>query len=76
MKHIMMRESSSKEVQPIPSALFDSQLNDLAVTFSKNGEALSIFSDDIWDYSATSNILKTINFRSRIQKSIENNIVH
>lgn len=75
MKNIMMRESFSKEIQPIPNTLLDSPFNNLAVTFSKNGEALSIFSDDIWDYSATSNLLRTINFRSKIQKLLKTNSI-
>ena len=67
MTKIMMRESLVKEVQPISKGLIRTPSSNLVVTLSKNGEALSVFSDDIWDYSATSNTLKTINFKSKIQ---------
>ena len=60
MTKIMMRESLVKEVQPTSKDLIKTPVSDLVVTLSKNGEALSVFSDDIWDYSATSNTLKTI----------------
>lgn len=40
---------------------------DLVVIITKSGEPLSRFGDDIWDYSATSVFLKSINFRGKIQ---------
>ena len=78
MIRTMMRESLVKEVQPISKSLIKIPVSDLVVTLSKNGEALSVFSDDIWDYSATSNNLRTINFQSKIHSlctfnTIDNN---
>ncbi len=67
MTKIMMRESLVKEIQPTSKDLIKNPVSDLVVTLSKNGKALSVFSDDIWDYSATSNSPKTINFKSKIQ---------
>lgn len=63
----MMRESFVREIHPISRGLIENPLNNLAVTFSKNGYPLSVFSDDVWDYSATSNLMRTINFRSKIR---------
>ncbi len=66
---IMMRESSVKEVV-MPIEAHDLPLSipmDLVVTITKSGKPLSRFRDDIWDYSATSASLKTINFRSKVQ---------
>lgn len=63
-----MRESVVKEIQPIAKALISNPSKDLVVTLSKEGRPLSVFSDDTWDCSATSNTLKTLNFRSKIQK--------
>lgn len=62
-----MRESLVKEIQPTSKDLIKTPVSDLVVTLSKNGEALSVFSDDIWDYSTTSNSPKTINFKYKIQ---------
>jgi len=75
MTKIMMRESLVKEVQPTSKDLIKTPVSDLVVTLSKNGEALSVFSDDIWDYSATSNTLKTINFKSKIQSQCTSNTI-
>ena len=60
MTKIMMRESLVKEVQPTSKDLIKTPVSDLVVTLSKNGEALSVFSDDIWDYSATAIPLKLL----------------
>lgn len=78
MTKVMMRESLVKEVQPTSKDLIKTPVSDLVVTLSKNGDALSVFSDDIWDYSATSNTLRTIDFKSKIQSlctfnTIDNN---
>lgn len=62
-----MRKSLVKEIEPTSKGLIKNPALDLVVTRSKDGKALSVFSDDIWDYSATSNTLKTINFRAKIQ---------
>lgn len=67
MTKIMMRESLVKEIEPTPKDLIQNPASDLVVTRSRDGEALSVFSDDIWDYSATSNSLRTINFRAKVQ---------
>lgn len=67
MTKIMMRESLVKEIEPTPKGLIKNPASDLVVTRSKDGEALSVFSDDIWDYSATSNTLRAINFRAKVQ---------
>lgn len=75
MTKIMMRESLVKEVQPTSKDLIKTPVSDLVVTLSKNGEALSVFSDDIWDYSATSNTLKTINFEYKIQSLCTSNTI-
>lgn len=64
---IMRCESLVKEIEPTSRGLIKNPASDLVVTRSKDGKALSVFSDDIWDYSATSNTLKTINFRAKIQ---------
>lgn len=63
-----MRESSVKEVTvPIESLNFSSCIPmDLVVTITKEGQPLSRFRDDIWDYSATSVSQKTINFRNKV----------
>ncbi|WP_296404216.1 hypothetical protein [Psychrobacter sp.] len=63
----MMHESHIKEILPISKILIKNPYSDLVVTLSKNGDALSVFSDDIWDYSATSISPKTINFTYKIQ---------
>ena len=78
MTRVMMRESLVKEIKPISRDLIKNPSSDLVVTLSKNGNALSLFSDDIWDYSATSNYPKTINFPAKIQNlsklnTIDNN---
>lgn len=67
MTKIMMREALVKEAQPTSKDLIKNPVSDLVVTLSKDGEAMSVFSDDIWDYGATSNSIRTINFRAKIQ---------
>lgn len=67
MTRTMMREPLVKEIQPISKDLIKNPSSGLIVTLSKSGDALSLFSDDIWDYSATSNSHKTINFRTKIR---------
>ena len=62
MSRIMMRESPVKEVKPIIKIFKDAFPNNLVVTITKNGDPLSRFSDDIWDYSATSNNLRNLHF--------------
>ena len=61
MTKIMMREPLVKEIQPISKDLIENPSSSLVITLSKSGDALSLFSDDIWDYSATSNSHRTIN---------------
>lgn len=67
MTKTMMREPLVKEIQPISKDLIENPSSGLIVTLSKSGDALSLFSDDIWDYSATSNSHRTINFRTKIR---------
>lgn len=66
MSRIMMRESPVKEVKPIIKIFKDAFPNNLVVTITKNGDPLSRFSDDIWDYSATSNNLRNLHFKNKI----------
>ena len=70
MPKLMMRNSTVKEILPPKVTLTTTPLNDLVVTIGKDGSPLSIFSDDIWDYSATSHTLKTINFRKKLENLI------
>ncbi len=70
MPKLMMRNSTVKEILPPKVTLTATPLNDLVVTIGKDGSPLSIFSDDIWDYSATSHTLKTINFRKKLENLI------
>ena len=71
MTRLMMRESTALEVKSIEETLSVAIPSPSSVvTINKDGSPLSIFSDDIWDYSATSRTLKTINFRNKIQKII------
>ena len=71
MTRLMMRESTALEVKFIEETLSVAIPSPSSVvTINKDGSPLSIFSDDIWDYSATSRTLKTINFRNKIQKII------
>ena len=51
MPKLMMRNSTVKEILPPKVTLTTTPLNDLVVTIGKDGSPLSIFSDDIWDYS-------------------------
>ena len=67
MTKIMMREPFVKEIQPISKDLIENPSSSLVITLSKSGDALSLFSDDIWDYSATSSLMRTINFRTKIK---------
>ena len=67
MTKVMTRESFVKEIQPIHKDLIKNPVSDLVVTLSKSGDALSVFSDDIWDYSATSTSTRTIDFKTKIQ---------
>tara|TARA_R110002126_G_C10123787_1_gene468765 strand:+ start:38 stop:529 length:492 start_codon:yes stop_codon:yes gene_type:complete len=67
MTKIMMREPLVKEIQPISKDLIENPSSSLVITLSKSGDALSLFSDDIWDYSATSSLMRTINFRTKIK---------
>ncbi|WP_206780875.1 hypothetical protein, partial [Psychrobacter sp. MES7-P7E] len=60
MTKIMMREPLVKEIQPISKDLIENPSSSLVITLSKSGDALSLFSDDIWDYSATSSLMRTI----------------
>lgn len=70
MSKLMMRNSTVKEILPPKVTLTATPLSDLVVTIGKDGNPLSIFSDDIWDYSATSHTLKTINFRKKLESLI------
>lgn len=71
MTRLMMRESTALEVKSIEDTLSVAIPSpNSVVTINKDGSPLSIFSDDIWDYSATSRTLKTINFRNKIQKIV------
>ena len=71
MTRLMMRESTALEVKFIEETLSVAIPSPSSVvTINKDGSPLSIFSDDIWDYSATSRTLRTINFRNKIQKII------
>lgn len=71
MTRLMMRESTALEVKSIEDTLSVAIPSPSSVvTINKDGSPLSIFSDDIWDYSATSRTLRTINFRNKIQKIV------
>tara|TARA_R110002124_G_scaffold285232_1_gene463489 strand:- start:2176 stop:4245 length:2070 start_codon:yes stop_codon:yes gene_type:complete len=67
MPRLMMRDSIIKEILPIDNVLTATPLDSIVVTVTKDGSPLSKFSDDIWDYSATSRSLKTINFRKKLE---------
>ena len=67
MTKIMMREPFVKEIQPISKDLIENPSSSLVITLSKSGDALSLFSDDIWDYSATSSLMRTINLELKLR---------
>jgi integrase len=64
MSHI----SADLEVVPTKETLTLKPSRDLVVTITKDGKALSLFKDDIWDYSATSLLVKKLSFRAKIEK--------
>lgn len=68
----MLRDSFVKEVQLIENKIKTKIPHDTVVTITKDGSPLSRFSDDIWDYNATSRHIKTINFKLKL-KSLSNN---
>lgn len=61
-----MRNSLVEEATPLSGVLGNTLPSDLPVTFSKNGSTLSIFSDDIWDYSAISRANRVLDFRRKL----------
>ncbi|WP_417667266.1 hypothetical protein [Pseudidiomarina sp.] len=63
----MSRNSSAQEVIPPKEALKPILDDGMVVTIARDGNPLSRFRDDIWDYSATSTSMKTINFRTKIE---------
>ncbi|MGQ7263358.1 hypothetical protein [Vreelandella sp. V005] len=67
MEALISRHSTVKEVIP-PKQVLTSILDDeMVVTIAKDGSPLSRFADDIWDYSATSTSMKTLNFYTKIE---------
>lgn len=69
MSKIMMRDAVVREVEFFDVTKFKTFFDEMVVTYRKNGEPLSRFGDDIWDYSATSRTIKSINFRARLNKA-------
>ncbi len=68
MAKLMLRDSNALEVLPSREVLTLYPSDDLVVTITKDGNPLSRFGDDIWDYGATSSTMKTLNFRAKIDK--------
>lgn len=73
MNSIISRESLVKEIQPVNDEMLNKISSNLVITFDKNGNQLSCFADDIWDYSATSASYRTLQFRKRINKILLQN---
>ncbi len=65
-----MRTSVVREVQPVSENISIAPDGDMVVTIGKDGSPLSKFSDDTWDYSATSSSVKTLNFRANIERIV------
>jgi len=63
----MSRESVVLEVNAPKERLELKPSNTMVVTITKKGEPLSLFGDDIWDYSATATSKKKINFRNKVE---------
>ena len=73
MSRLMSRDSVVKEVLLLEGKITAEIKDDMVVTITKNGSPLSRFSDDIWDYSATSRHIKSINFKSKLESLIDSN---
>lgn len=73
MKITTSRESLVKEIPQIHSEMLNNISSDLVITFDKNNTPLSFFSDDVWDYSATSANFRTLQFRKKINKILLEN---
>ena len=63
----MSRNSFVREVYPPSKFSTRKPAHDMVVTINKDGSPRSIFCDDIWDYSATSSTIRTLNFRAKIE---------
>lgn len=63
----MLRNPIVMEVYPPSDLSSVKPADDMVVTINKDGSPKSIFSDDIWDYSATSSTIRFINFRTKIE---------
>jgi hypothetical protein len=67
MEKLFLRDAAVKEVI-LPELEITSLIEeDMIVTFAKDGSPISRFKDDVWDFSATSTSMKTLNFRSKIE---------
>ncbi len=64
----MSRNSIVLEVYPPSDLSSIKPADDMVVTINKDGSPKSIFRDDIWDYSATSSTVRTLNFRAKVEK--------
>ncbi|MGP9687193.1 hypothetical protein [Halomonas sp. AOP25-F1-15] len=73
MEYLMSRGPTAREVVPPKEVLSPTLDDEMVVTISKEGSPLSRFKDDIWDYSATSTSMKTINFRTKIESVLYGN---
>lgn len=66
----MLRNSLIKEAYSPSEFSSLRPVDEMVVTINKDGSQKSVFSDDIWDYSATSSSIRLINFRKKIEKIV------
>ncbi|MGP9555618.1 MULTISPECIES: hypothetical protein [unclassified Halomonas] len=63
----MSRDSTAKEIFLAEEVSSATIADEMVVTIARDGNPLSRFRDDIWDYSATSTAMKTLNFKTKVE---------